>query len=78
MNVNNSQSGSRAGAAVPAEDNVPGRFESFLLGPGEKKVTEEPDTRKLNTHLQAFARNPTVPYGKREEGSQLSHLFQAI
>lgn len=27
-------------------DNVPNRFELFLLGDGEKKVTEEPDTRK--------------------------------
>lgn len=26
-------------------DNVPDRFELFLLGDGEKKVTEEPDTR---------------------------------
>jgi hypothetical protein len=29
-----------------AETNVPDRFELFLLGPGEKKVTVEPDTRK--------------------------------
>ncbi|KAI9772276.1 MAG: DNA-directed RNA polymerase II core subunit [Geoglossum simile] len=28
-----------------AETNVPDRFELFLLGPGEKKVTVEPDTR---------------------------------
>ena len=28
-----------------AEDNVPPRFELFLLGDGEKKVTETPDTR---------------------------------
>ncbi|KAH0541914.1 hypothetical protein FGG08_003634 [Glutinoglossum americanum] len=27
------------------ETNVPDRFELFLLGPGEKKVTAEPDTR---------------------------------
>jgi len=32
---------------IPAEDNVPHRFELFLLGDGEKKVTETPDTRKL-------------------------------
>ena len=30
-----------------AEDNVPPRFELFLLGEGEKKVTEEADTRKF-------------------------------
>ena len=28
-----------------AEDNVPHRFELFILGEGERKVTEEPDTR---------------------------------
>ena len=28
------------------EDNVPPRFELFLLGEGEKKVTEAPDTRE--------------------------------
>ena len=31
---------------VAGIDNVPDRFELFLLGDGEKKVTEEPDTRK--------------------------------
>jgi DNA-directed RNA polymerase II subunit RPB11 len=35
---------------IPAEDNVPPRFELFLLGDGEKKVTETPDTRKLHSH----------------------------
>ena len=30
-----------------AEENVPNRFELFLLGEGEKKITEEPDTRKF-------------------------------
>ncbi|KAL8688956.1 MAG: hypothetical protein Q9218_005260 [Villophora microphyllina] len=30
-----------------AEENVPNRFELFLLGDGEKKVTEETDTREL-------------------------------
>ena len=29
-----------------AEDNTEDRFELFLLGDGEKKVTEEADTRK--------------------------------
>ena len=29
-----------------AEDNVPSSFDAFLLGDGEKKVTEEPDTRE--------------------------------
>lgn len=31
-----------------AETNVPDRFELFLLGPDEKKVTVEPDTRKCH------------------------------
>ena len=35
-----------------AESNVTPRFELFLLGDGEKKVTEAPDTRKSSTsHL---------------------------
>ena len=29
-------------------DNLPDRFESFLLGPGEKKITSEVDTRTFN------------------------------
>lgn len=33
-----------------AEENVPNRFELFLLGDGEKKVTEETDTRKSALH----------------------------
>ena len=31
---------------IGAGDNIQDRFELFLLGEGEKKVTEEPDTRK--------------------------------
>jgi len=31
--------------------NAPDRFELFLLGDGEKKITEEPDTRIPNTSL---------------------------
>ena len=34
---------------IAAEDNVASRFELFLLGDGEKKVTEAPDTRKSST-----------------------------
>lgn len=39
---------------VPTEDNVPSRFELFLLGDGEKKVTEAADTRK-------FTQAPILP-----------------
>ena len=33
---------------IPPEDNIQHRFELFLLGDGEKKVTETPDTRMLD------------------------------
>lgn len=33
---------------LPAEVNVPDRFELFILADGEKKVTEAPDTRELH------------------------------
>lgn len=36
----------RPGPPLTANDNVPNRFELFILGDGEKKVTEETDTRK--------------------------------
>ncbi|KAH0548258.1 hypothetical protein GP486_008036 [Trichoglossum hirsutum] len=36
---------SRDPEKTSAETNVPDRFELFLLGPGEAKVTVEPDTR---------------------------------
>jgi hypothetical protein len=32
--------------AVHSEVNIPDRFELFILGDGEKKITEAPDTRK--------------------------------
>lgn len=35
-----------------SEDNQPARFELFLLGDGEKKVTEEADTREYSSFLQ--------------------------
>ena len=44
MNLNGSKS-DRSHHTVTAENNVQDRFELFLLGDGEKKVTEEPDTR---------------------------------
>lgn len=34
---------------VGTEVNVPDRFELFLLGEGEKKITEAVDTRKLTS-----------------------------
>ena len=43
----NRQSGVRGGGEERAADNTENRFELFLLGDGEKKVTEEADTRKL-------------------------------
>lgn len=46
------------GAKPAAETNVPERFELFLLGEGEKKVTEEIDTRES---WSASAFIPTAP-----------------
>ncbi|MCJ1262068.1 DNA-directed RNA polymerase II core subunit [Lobaria immixta] len=37
-----------------AEDNVPHRFELFILGEGERKVTEEPDTRIPSSAIFTF------------------------
>jgi len=36
--------------------NAPDRFELFLLGPGEKKVTVEPDTRVPHCAMFHFAK----------------------
>jgi hypothetical protein len=44
MDINSLGMGRRGGSR--AEDNTADRFELFLLGDGEKKVTEEADTRK--------------------------------
>lgn len=46
MNINIGNPNTDRGHRVSAEDNIPTRFDAFLLGDGEKKVTEEPDTRK--------------------------------
>ena len=46
MNVNALNSDSHVGPKPVAEDNIPNRFDTFLLGDGEKKVTEVADTRK--------------------------------
>ena len=46
MNINIGNPNTERGQRINAEDNVPSRFDAFLLGDGEKKVTEEPDTRK--------------------------------
>ena len=42
------KNGPRESCAV---DNTQNRFELFLLGDGEKKVTEEADTRKSNLQV---------------------------
>ena len=46
MNINIGNPNTERGQRISAEDNIPSRFDAFLLGDGEKKVTEEPDTRK--------------------------------
>lgn len=47
MNLNAGNAGYTRGSRPTAEDNTQPRFELFLLGDGEKKVTEEADTRKF-------------------------------
>ena len=47
MNINIGNPYTDRGHRINTEDNIPNRFDAFLLGDGEKKVTEEPDTRKL-------------------------------
>ena len=51
MNVNALSSNANRGPKPTAEDNVPNRFDTFLLADGEKKVTEEADTRELHSCL---------------------------
>ncbi|KAI4244463.1 MAG: hypothetical protein L6R40_002930 [Gallowayella cf. fulva] len=50
------ESGDRAqpGSRAIAEENVPNRFELFLLGDGEKKIIEEPDTRVQSASVFTF------------------------
>ena len=48
MNFNIGTPGYSRESRPTAEDNVQPRFELFLLGEGEKKVTEEADTRKFS------------------------------
>lgn len=49
MNPNAGFATGNAGQPRPtAEDNTQPRFELFLLGEGEKKVTEEADTREFS------------------------------
>lgn len=52
MNMNAGNIGYRRESKPTAEDNTQPRFELFLLGDGEKKVTEEADTRKFS-HLSS-------------------------
>ena len=43
-----------------AEDNIQPRFELFTLGEGEKKVTEEPDTREFSCYRTSAWSNTTI------------------
>lgn len=54
MRVNNAEY-TLPGSRAIAEENVPNRFETFLLGDGEKKVTEEADT---STHFHHSKLSP--------------------
>ncbi len=46
MDINIGNPNAERGQRITTEDNIPSRFDAFLLGDGEKKVTEEPDTRE--------------------------------
>ena len=46
MDINIGNPNAERGQRISTEDNIPSRFDAFLLGDGEKKVTEEPDTRE--------------------------------
>lgn len=48
--IDNAAQGRQREPKPGAEDNVQPRFELFLLADGEKKVTEEPDTRESSYH----------------------------
>ena len=48
INPNAGTAGYSRESRPTAEDNTQPRFELFLLGDGEKKVTEEADTRKFS------------------------------
>ncbi|KAL8803209.1 MAG: hypothetical protein Q9182_003310 [Xanthomendoza sp. 2 TL-2023] len=53
MRVESAERG-HPGCRATAEENNPNRFELFLLGDGEKKVTEEPDTRVQSASVFTF------------------------
>ena len=54
MNFNIGTPGYSRASRPTAEDNVQNRFELFLLGEGEKKVTEEADTREFGFFCLRF------------------------
>ncbi|KAL9603348.1 MAG: hypothetical protein Q9219_001210 [cf. Caloplaca sp. 3 TL-2023] len=53
MRLPNPEGGQRP-PATAAEENVPNRFELFLLGEGERKVIEDTDTRIPSTSVFTF------------------------
>lgn len=57
MNPNAGNTGYRREPKLTTEDNTQPRFELFLLGDGEKKVTEEADTREFNSLSSSKAPN---------------------
>ena len=57
-------------AKIAAEDNRKPRFELFLLGDGEKKVSEEADTRKCTFFLSSKATDICYSYTRLLTTSQ--------
>ena len=86
MNQRVDNGGYRRESRPTAEDNTQPRFELFLLGDGEKKVTEEADTRKYGHLLRPNSEylpplhellNPwTIPTTDNESSDVLSVHFR--
>ena len=64
--------------AVHSEINIPDRFELFILGEGEKKITEAPDTRKYIYYQLIVATSSCCIYFKCSQiyiGTPNSSIF---
>ena len=75
MDINALRDDARTGPRNATEDNVPHRFELFLLGDGEKKVTEEADTRESIPKIQPFTLHSIYHSLQRENGNSLLHFL---
>ena len=72
MNPNAGNAGYRRESRPTAEDNTQPRFELFLLGDGEKKVTEEADTREFD--FQTIS----IPHNRFPRSFSILHPYTAL